>query len=213
MLFAVLFTATRFLQIITLIPTMGMLAWFVDGFVKRNFFVPNSILVLFIVSVLALAWAIVTLFSYHRSSTNALFVAVIDLAFVGAFIAGVWYLRGINYVSCTDLARNGTWSASFPGFIYVSGPRFNLFTNKPCAMLKASWVFGIINTILFFFTAVLAWLHGDHLSSRYERKSYHHGHHHHHHHRHRSHSHSHSRGHSHGSRSRRSSHSHRRVYV
>ncbi|KAK1982040.1 hypothetical protein LZ30DRAFT_591441 [Colletotrichum cereale] len=210
-LFAVMFAATRFLQIVTLIPTMGMLAWFVDGFVKRNFIVPDTILVLFIVSVLALAWAIFTLFSYHRSSANALFVAVVDLGFVGAFIAGVWYLRGINYVSCTDLARNGSWSASFPGFVVVSGPRFNLFTNKPCAMLKASWVFGIINTILFFFTAGLAWLHGDHLSSSYERKSYHHGRHR----RHRSHSHSHSHrsGHSHRSRSRRSSHSHRRVYV
>ncbi|KAK2017276.1 hypothetical protein LZ32DRAFT_43420 [Colletotrichum eremochloae] len=213
MLFALLFTGIRFLQIVTLIPTMGMLAWFVDGFVKRNFFVPDSILVLFVVSVLALAWAILTLFFYHRSSTNALFVAVIDLAFVGALIAGVWYLRGINYVSCTNIARTGTWAINFPAFIFVSGPRFDLFTNKPCAMLKASWVFGIINIILFFFTAVLAWLHGDHLASRYERKSYHHGrhrhHHHHHHHSHRSHS----RGHSHSSRSRRSSHSHRRVYV
>ncbi|OHF04626.1 hypothetical protein CORC01_00097 [Colletotrichum orchidophilum] len=205
MLFAVLFAATRFFQIITLIPTMGMLAWFVDGFVKHNVIVPDSILVLFIVSVLALAWAIFTLFSYHRSSTNALFVAVIDLGFVGAFIAAVWYLRGINYVNCTNLARDGRWAANFPGLFTISGPRFNIFTDKPCAMLKASWVFGIINTILFFFTAVLAWMHGDRLSSSYERKSYHHG-------RHRRH-----RSHSHRSHSRRSSHSHshshRRVYV
>ncbi|KAK6215370.1 hypothetical protein QIS74_08389 [Colletotrichum tabaci] len=209
MLFAVMFAATRFLQIVTLIPTMGMLAWFVDGFVKRNVIVPDSILVLFIVSVLALAWAIFTLFSYHRSSANALFVAVVDLAFVGAFIAAVWYLRGISRVDCTNLARDGRWSANFPGLITISGPRFNFFTNKPCAMLKASWVFGIINTILFFSTAGLAWLHGDRLSSSYERKSYHHGRHR----RHRSHSHGHSHGHSHRSHSRRSSHSHRRVYV
>lgn len=61
------------------IPTMGMLAYFVNGYVNANQLTPNYILILFIVSVLALAWAIFTLFSYHRSSSNALFVAIIDL--------------------------------------------------------------------------------------------------------------------------------------
>ncbi|KAL0929684.1 uncharacterized protein CTRU02_215327 [Colletotrichum truncatum] len=199
MLFAMGFAALRFMQIITLIPTMGMLAWFVDGFVKANVVVPNYILVLFIVSVLALAWAIFTLFSYHRSSTNALFVAVIDLAFVGALIAAVWYLRHINRMDCVNISRNGQWTVTFPEFFSFSGPRLDAFFDKPCAMLKASWVFGIINCILFFFSAVLAWMHGDRLSASYERKSYHHGRHR----RHRSHSH----------HSRRSSHSRRRVYV
>src|SRR6478609_9157017 len=72
---------------------MGMLAWFVNGFVKQNALTPDSILILFIVSVLALAWAIFTLFSYHRSSTNAHFVAFVDALFFGAFIAAVYYLR------------------------------------------------------------------------------------------------------------------------
>lgn len=58
---------------------MGMLAYFVNGYVNANALTPNYILILFIVSVLALAWAIFTLFSYHRSSANALFVALIDL--------------------------------------------------------------------------------------------------------------------------------------
>lgn len=58
---------------------MGMLAYFVNGYVQANQLTPNYILILFIVSVLALAWAIFTLFSYHRSSSNALFVAIIDL--------------------------------------------------------------------------------------------------------------------------------------
>lgn len=58
---------------------MGMLAYFVNGYVNANQLTPNYILILFIVSVLALAWAIFTLFSYHRSSSNALFVAIIDL--------------------------------------------------------------------------------------------------------------------------------------
>lgn len=68
---------------------MGMLAWFVDQYTKINALTPSSILVLFIVSVLALAWAIFTLFSYHRSSANARFIAFVDLCFVGAFIAGI----------------------------------------------------------------------------------------------------------------------------
>ena len=61
------------------IPTMGMLAYFVHGYASSNMLTPDYILILFIVSVLALAWAIFTLFSYHRSSANASFVAIIDL--------------------------------------------------------------------------------------------------------------------------------------
>lgn len=56
-----------------------MLGYFVNGYVNANQLTPNYILILFIVSVLALAWAIFTLFSYHRSSANALFVALIDI--------------------------------------------------------------------------------------------------------------------------------------
>lgn len=58
---------------------MGMLAYFVHGYAIQDMLTPDYILILFIVSVLALAWAIVTLFSYHRSSANAAFVALIDL--------------------------------------------------------------------------------------------------------------------------------------
>lgn len=79
MLFTIGFVFWRFLEIITLIPIVGMLAYFVNGYVNDNVLTPNYILVLFIVSVLALAWAIFTLFLYHRSSANAKFVALIDL--------------------------------------------------------------------------------------------------------------------------------------
>lgn len=56
-----------------------MLGYFVNGYVNVNATPPDYILILFIVSVLALAWAIFTLFSYHRSSHNAQFVALIDI--------------------------------------------------------------------------------------------------------------------------------------
>ncbi|KAK7417819.1 hypothetical protein QQX98_004293 [Neonectria punicea] len=210
MLFALFFVCNRILQILTLIPTMGMLAWFVHGFVEQNALTPDSILVLFIVSVLALAWAIFTLFSYHRSSANALFVAVVDLGFVGALIAAVWYLRGIRNADCTNVSRDGVWVSRL-GDVTVTGPDYDWTTDKPCAMLKACWAFAIINIILFFFTSVIAFSHGDSLSAGYDRKyttrSHHSSRH-----SHRGHSHSRSRSRS-GSRySNRSPHS-RRVYV
>jgi hypothetical protein len=198
MFFAAAFVTTRLLQIFTLIPAMGMLAWFVHQYNELNALTPNSILILFIVSVLALAWAIFTLFSYHRSSANARFVALVDLLFVGAFIAGVYYLRGVTSTDCVSFGRSGNWGGSAGGFS-VSGPSWSLNTDKPCAMLKASFAFGIMNCIFFAWTAFVAFNHGDRISAYDDRRSYHH----HHRHSHRSRS---------GSR-RSSHHSHRRVYV
>ncbi|KAI1174811.1 hypothetical protein F4777DRAFT_579550 [Nemania sp. FL0916] len=204
MLFAIFFAFWRFLQIITLIPTIGLLAYFVDGYNNANQLTPNYILVLFIVSVLATAWAIFTLFSYHRSSTNATFVAVIDLLFVGAFIGAVYTLRFIANADCTNVAAGSAVDVSLGIFGSASLNGVRVSIDKPCAMLKASFAFGIINTILFFFTAVLAAMHGDRMSAR-DRKTYVRE--------------THSHRHSHRSvpaapRSRHSSHhSHRRVYV
>jgi hypothetical protein len=175
---------------------MGMLAWFVHLYNDQNLLTPISILLLFIVSVLALAWAIFTLFSYHRSSANARFVALIDLGFVGAFIAAVYYLRGVSGTDCTSLVRDGQWRGTL-GSISVTGPDYDLRTNKPCAMLKAAWAFGIMNCIFFAWTAFVAFNHGDRISAYDDRRSHHRRH------SHRSHS---------GSR-RSSHHSHRRVYV
>lgn len=142
---------------------MGMLAWFVNGYNQEGAMTPDFILVLFIVSVLGLAWAIFTLFAYHRSSTNAMFVAVIDLGFVGAFIAGVYYLRNIASADCTSL-RQQTWQFDGAlGSATINGVEVQ--TDKPCAMLKASFAFGIINCILFAFTALAAALHGGRMSS------------------------------------------------
>lgn len=151
---------------------MGMLAWFVDGYNSKNVLTPESILVLFIVSVLAVAWVIFTLFSYHRSSANAMFVGLIDLGFFAALIVGVWYLRNISHFDCTTTYRDNDWSASLGG-VTVTGPAYNWQTDKPCAMLKASWVLAIINIVLFFITAVVAFMHGDRLSATDRKRSSH----------------------------------------
>ncbi|KAI0179063.1 hypothetical protein GGR52DRAFT_534659 [Hypoxylon sp. FL1284] len=182
---------------------MGMLAYFVNGFVQLNELTPDYVLVLFIVSVLALAWSIYTLFSYHRSSANATFVAVVDLLFVGAFIGAVYALRFIAGADCTSITRGDPYDVSFGPFGSANITNFDASTDKTCAMLKACFAFGIMNCVFFFVTSVLACLHGDRISSSdrttYYRETHHHRH------GHRS---------SRSPHSRHSTHSsHRRVYV
>ncbi|KAJ2972217.1 hypothetical protein NQ176_g7281 [Zarea fungicola] len=184
---------------------MGMLSWFVDKFVDANILTPTSVLILFIVSVLALAWAIFTLFSYHRSSANAFFVAVIDIAIVGALIAGIYYMRNIRFASCSS---NPSPSRLWTNLL---GGNFNALSwspEGPCNMLKAVWAFAIMNTVFFATTALAAWMHGDHFSAAEERR-YRKRHHHssRHTHRHRS------RSRSNGSRYSHHSHHSSRVYV
>jgi len=180
-----------------------MLAYFVKGYNDNNMLTPNYILILFIVSVLGLAWALFTLFSYHRSSSNARFVGVIDIGFVGAFIAGVYYLRFVKDFDCVSIAPGSQASVTLGIFGSATLNTLNLNVNKTCGMLKACFAFGIMNCIFFFFTAVMALVHGDkaekevkvHRSTSRRSGSHHR----------RSHSGSH--------RSRRSSHSHSRTYV
>ncbi|KAI1074854.1 hypothetical protein F5B20DRAFT_585864 [Whalleya microplaca] len=204
MMFAIFFAFWRFMQIITLIPTMGMLAYFVNGYVNLNQLTPNYVLILFIVSVLALAWSIYTLFSYHRSSTNATFVAIFDLAFVGALIAAVYELRFIAAADCTRVTRGSPTDVSLGPFGSASLTTWDADTDKSCAMLKAAFAFGIMNCVFFFFTSVLAWFHGDRMSTA-DRTTYYR----------ETHTHRHNHRHSRSPQSRRSSrsHSHRRAYV
>ena len=119
---------------------------------------------LFIVSVLATAWALATLLRRDSTRRSAMFVAAIDLAFFGALIAGVYELRGIDHANCTSvsggLSTSGGVSSSgntitLSPFSINYSP-FSISANKTCALLKASFALGIINIILFFFTACLA---------------------------------------------------------
>ncbi|KAM3415305.1 hypothetical protein BST61_g8834 [Cercospora zeina] len=156
-----LFLSWRLFEIITLVPIVGMLGWFVNGFVDNNQLTPNFILVLFIVSVLALAWAVFTVISYLRARHDALFVALIDLAFVGALIAGVVELRGIRNADCANFTTGNIYVNLGPLGYYGregSGNSFGVNVNKTCAMLKASWALAIINIIAFFVTFLLALL-------------------------------------------------------
>lgn len=91
---------------------------------------------------------------------NAAFVALVDLLFVGAFIAADYELRGIGSADCTNFTAGSIFVnlGTFGTFGYTNGSHWAVNTNKTCAMLKSSWAFGIINTILFFFSSLLALL-------------------------------------------------------
>ena len=150
MIAGIFFSIVRISQILTLIPTVGLLAYFVHQYVSANRLTPGFILVLFITSVLALAWCIATLIRRKSTRRSAHFISFIDLCFIGAFIAGVYELRGIAKQSCVNFRRDGS-----P--IYVSlgsngahaSDGLDSSVNKECAMLKAAFAFGIMNTIFF----------------------------------------------------------------
>jgi len=110
---------------------------------------------LFIVSVLAAAWAIATLFRRKSTRESAIFVSFVDLCFVGAFIAGVYELRAVANQHCSNISVNdsfyftvGSNGASGSGPIHAD-------LNKQCAMKKASFAFGIMNCIFFATTSFL----------------------------------------------------------
>ena len=148
----------------SLIPILGMLAYFVNGYVTSNVLTPNFILVLFVTSVLATVWAIATLLAYHRARHSAIFVAIVDLGFVGALIAGVVELRGIataNCVTFNDGNQNDSFYnvlGPFGGFSGSFGYDYGANFNKNCAMLKACFALGIMNCVFFAITCVLALL-------------------------------------------------------
>jgi hypothetical protein len=139
-----LFLSWRIFEIIMTVPIVGMLGWFVHQYVKANLLTPNYILVLFIVATLALAWTVFTVIAYLRARHDALFVAFVDLLFVGAFIGAVVTLRFIAKADCGNLNAGVTTSGSY----------FSYDVNKTCAMLKASFAFGIIDVLAFFVTFV-----------------------------------------------------------
>lgn len=147
-----LFLSWRIFELIITVPIVGMLGWFVHQYNKVNQLTPVFILVLFIVSVLALAWVFFTIISYLRARHDALFVAFVDLCFVGAFIGGVVVMRGIAHENCSNLNAGVTTSGSY----------FDYTVHKTCAMLKASFALGIIDILAFAvtfvsFTIILNW--------------------------------------------------------
>lgn len=133
-----------------------------DGYLKANMITPPYILVLFIVSVIAVFWCIDTLIRHSTTKRSASFVSFVDLLFFGAFVAGVYQLRFVASADC------GHWDG---GSEYVSLGPFGAYgrqtrnpladdLNKTCRMLKTCFALGIMETLFFFWTAIIAlWLY------------------------------------------------------
>lgn len=145
MLPGIFFLTTRILQLLVLIPMIGMLSYLVHGYVSRNLLTPNYILVLFIVSVLAGVWVLMTLIFYRSARRSGHFLALVDLGMFAALIAGVVILGGIAKASCSNLT-------SFDGYEQLA-PFVNQWT-KTCNILKACFGLGILSILLFFFSMV-----------------------------------------------------------
>ncbi|KAG0634713.1 hypothetical protein HOY80DRAFT_507827 [Tuber brumale] len=136
------FTLLRILQILTLVPIWGILAYFVDKYPMVENGVFSDILCLFIVAIFATIWAIATI-SLFYSRHVPMWVAVIDLCFFGVLIAGVVLLA--PFVRNTDcIGINWGWG-------YADG-----YWSRECSMYKAAYALGIMNIIMFFLTAMLA---------------------------------------------------------
>ena len=148
MLSSIFFILVRFAELIALIPIIGMLSYFVHGFVASNLLTPDFVLVLFIVSVLAGVWALATLVFYYNAKRSGYFLALMDLGIFAALIAGVVVLRGIGNADCKneEVFNTGYFGQQLAPFITTP--------SKSCNMLKASWAFAIMNILFFFATFV-----------------------------------------------------------
>ncbi len=129
---------------------------------RRRFRRPNSILahqlyprVLFIVSVLAAAWAITTLFRLKSTRRSAFFVSFIDLCFAGALIAGVYELRRIAGARCASFENSRSFYVTLNNDGFSGQSPFSINLDRSCAMLKAAFAFGIMNIIFFCTTSFL----------------------------------------------------------
>jgi len=96
-----------------------------------------------------------TFWHWHRYRSISMFIALIDLGFCGAFIAGVILLRFIGDADCGD--ASAPIGITLGDHSYSAGNSWSASYNSQCGMLQASWGLGIVEIILFFITAVLSW--------------------------------------------------------
>lgn len=91
---------------------------------------------------------------YRRMGWTPIYFAIIDICWFGTLIAGVVllapWIRGTDCVQWSGQRLTPTESSfgANPGELTVA---------KQCMMLKSSWGLAILNIILFFASAVLAW--------------------------------------------------------
>jgi hypothetical protein len=136
-----LFSLFRVIELLTLIPIWGILAYFVNA-VQPN--TPDdTTLYVFIVPILATVWAFFTLLAYRRTGFIALSISIVDLIFFGLFIGGA-----------VLLAPRARWTNCVRSTVSWEG--WQVVANRNCMMWKAAWGLGIAGILLFFITSMLA---------------------------------------------------------
>lgn len=140
-----LFYLFRVLEILTLIPVWGLLAWFVNAYQPAQ--PPDSILFPFVVALLATPWALLTLLLYRRAGWTPLYVCVVDLIFFGLLVGALVLLApSARYTHCITYSAAAT----------AVGGTVTVTANRQCMMLKSVWALSIVDCILFALTAALA---------------------------------------------------------
>jgi len=106
------------------------------------------------VTLLATVWAITTLMMYRSMGWTPIYIAIVDICWFGVLIVGVVLLA--PWIRGTDCVHWEGQSFSLSGSGISVNPG-DLTVAKQCMMLKSSWGLAILNIILFFASAVLAW--------------------------------------------------------
>lgn len=154
-------TVVRVFQILTLICCWGILAALVNVYNSNHIVAPAAILCLFVVAILASIWAFCILITQLRARNTALWMAVFDILFMAALIAGVILLsnvttsRCIGYQSTTVIYDKVTGAEIWKSQDANGNTMWNS-QNNHCDLAKAALGLGIANIILFFISAILS---------------------------------------------------------
>jgi hypothetical protein len=172
MVFGILFSVARVFELLTMIPVLGIMGWYIHGFAVVNILTPDYILVLFIVSVVAVVWALLTLIAIGSTRRSGIMIGLIDIGVLGGLIAGIYILRGIGTSNCAsaswgaidiDLGPFGVWGESW-------GSPYAQDIDQNCGLLKAAWALAIINCFLWPFSGLFAILNWERDVVHHERE-------------------------------------------
>jgi len=160
MILQIILIISRIVQLIWLIPIIGMLSYLANGYVDQYLRVPTMIILLLIVSVFAALWVAITLLPWSRARRNGALVAFIDLVIFGLLIASVYQMRGLTLWNCKYAGEGDSQLISLGLVEYVGHMDYGYFPEslpivKTCSMLKASFAFGIMSVVFFFWTLVI----------------------------------------------------------
>ena len=162
-----LFSIIRVIQVVTLIPTWGILAWFIHQFNLTGTSPPDSVLVLFIATLVGTAWALASSLAVHLRRPHYLHIIIffVDVTILVALIAGVvtlFRVHGHDYAPLGVefetlpfvMVTPSDWNGDFD--VYTGYAEFYSWIRRRFLMLRSVWALAILNCVLWFFSALLA---------------------------------------------------------